>query len=77
MKESSESDSSDLKKSSEPLITNESHNPLLEASLEKVLDAEEQPNYLTPGSKLYDRKGPPFIRFEKTRTVSSFKFQDF
>ncbi|CAH1643344.1 unnamed protein product [Spodoptera littoralis] len=54
--ESSESDSIDsLKKSSEPLITNESHNPLLEASLEKVLDAEEQPNYLTPGNKLFDQ----------------------
>ncbi|XP_047030363.1 extracellular sulfatase SULF-1 homolog [Helicoverpa zea] len=53
--ESTESDSSDsLKKSSDTLITNESHNPLLEASIEKVLDAEEQPNYLTPGSKLFE-----------------------
>lgn len=49
------------KKSSEPLITNESHNPILEASLEKALEAEDsinnQPNYLTPaGSKFFDRK---------------------
>lgn len=49
-------------KSSEPLVSNESHNPILEASLEKALDAEEasinsQPNYLTPtGSKLFDRE---------------------
>ncbi|KAJ0181298.1 hypothetical protein K1T71_003383 [Dendrolimus kikuchii] len=52
--ESSETDLSETrKKSAEPLISNESHNPLLEASLEKALDAEEasinnQPNYLMP-----------------------------
>ncbi|CAH0600424.1 unnamed protein product [Chrysodeixis includens] len=51
--ESSESDTSE-RKLSEPLITNESHNPLLEASLEKVLDAQEQPNYLTPENKLFE-----------------------
>ncbi|XP_026726233.1 extracellular sulfatase SULF-1 homolog [Trichoplusia ni] len=51
--ESSESDTSE-RKLSEPLITNESHNPLLEASLEKALDAQEQPNYLTPENKLFE-----------------------
>ncbi|KAI5642241.1 sulfatase domain-containing protein [Phthorimaea operculella] len=53
---SGQSDTSEATKSSEPLITNESHNPLLEASLEKVLDAEgisvnSQPNYLNPSEK--------------------------
>lgn len=45
------------KKSAEPLISNESHNPLLEASLEKALEAEEasintQTNFLMPSGKL-------------------------
>ncbi|XP_045542638.1 extracellular sulfatase SULF-1 homolog [Papilio machaon] len=54
-------DSSDAtKKLSEPLLTNESHNPILEANLEKALDAEEgtasnQLDFLTPGSKLYEQ----------------------
>lgn len=55
IQESSESDTSE-RKLSEPLITNESHNPLLEASLEKALDAQEQPNYLTPENKLFERE---------------------
>ncbi|KAL0850008.1 hypothetical protein ABMA28_011918 [Loxostege sticticalis] len=38
VEESSESQSSDAKSSAEPLVTNESHNPLLEASLEKALE---------------------------------------
>ncbi|XP_072935819.1 extracellular sulfatase SULF-1 homolog isoform X2 [Epargyreus clarus] len=42
------------KKSSEPLLTNESHNPLLEEKLEKALDEEvstnNQPNSLTPSA---------------------------
>ncbi|XP_049887373.1 extracellular sulfatase SULF-1 homolog isoform X2 [Pectinophora gossypiella] len=46
-------------KSSEPLVTNESHNPVLEASLEKVLDSEDasinsQPNFLNPGGAKID-----------------------
>lgn len=41
----------------EPLLTNESHNPVLEESLEKALDAEDgvinnQANFLTPGKIL-------------------------
>lgn len=52
--ESSETDIGESnKKSAEPLMSNESNNPLLEASLEKALDAEEasinnQPNFLIP-----------------------------
>lgn len=37
--ESAEFDTLEKQKSSEPLITNESHNPILEATLEKALDA--------------------------------------
>lgn len=60
LQESSESDSSDSKKS-EPAMSNESHNPVLEASLEKALDAEEakannQPNFLSPEGKTFERK---------------------
>lgn len=41
----------------EPLLSNESHNPVLEESLEKALDAEDgvmnnQTNFLTPGEIL-------------------------
>ncbi|CAK1548407.1 unnamed protein product [Leptosia nina] len=36
-----EDDASDINKSSEPLMSNESHNPILEASLEKVLEADD------------------------------------
>ncbi|XP_045510544.1 extracellular sulfatase SULF-1 homolog [Colias croceus] len=42
-------------KSSEPLISNESHNPILEASLEKVLEADDpnsnEQNYLSESSE--------------------------
>ncbi|XP_013193151.2 extracellular sulfatase SULF-1 homolog [Amyelois transitella] len=48
--ESSDSEASDLKKPSEPFLNNESNNPILEASLEKALELEDnsnsQPNYL-------------------------------
>ncbi|XP_068628568.1 extracellular sulfatase SULF-1 homolog [Battus philenor] len=52
--------SDDTKKLSEPLLTNESHNPILEANLEKALDAEEgnvnQLDFLSPtGSKLFEQ----------------------
>lgn len=57
--ESSEKDTSEADQIGEPLVTNESHNPILEANLEKVLDAEEmnlnnQQNYI--GAKSLDRK---------------------
>lgn len=52
------SDSSD--KIGEPLLTNESHNPVLEESFEKVLEAQanqnNQPNFLTPTEAKNDRK---------------------
>ncbi|CAH2990185.1 unnamed protein product [Chilo suppressalis] len=49
--DSNESQSNEPKSSSEPLVTNESHNPLLEASLEKALEEAStngQSYYLNP-----------------------------
>ncbi|KAG6452688.1 hypothetical protein O3G_MSEX007724 [Manduca sexta] len=73
--ESAESDNVDTKKSSEPLLTNESHNPILEASLEKALDAEEiinnQPNYLTPsGAKVFDQTADASLLDGKTARLA-------
>ncbi|KAM3966764.1 LOW QUALITY PROTEIN: extracellular sulfatase Sulf1 [Aphomia sociella] len=55
--ESFESDS-ESKKSTEPLLNNESHNPLLEASLEKALDlAESSANNQTNYLKIFEEEG--------------------
>lgn len=54
IQESSESQSSDAKSSAEPLVTNESHNPLLEASLEKALEEAStngQTDFVNPAGK--------------------------
>ncbi|XP_075983810.1 extracellular sulfatase Sulf1 isoform X2 [Anticarsia gemmatalis] len=69
--ESSESEVSEpIKKSSEPLITNESHNPLLEASLEKALDAEEQPNFLLPGAKFFEQAADASMESKAARIAA-------
>lgn len=69
--ESFESDS-ESKKSSEPLLNNESHNPLLEASLEKALDLAEsstnnQPNYL----KFFDEEGETSLLDGKAARIAA------
>ncbi|CAB3231351.1 unnamed protein product [Arctia plantaginis] len=69
--ESTESDPSEsIKKSSEPLITNESHNPLLEASIEKVLNGEEQPNFLAPANQFFGQVGDYSIESKAARIAA-------
>lgn len=62
-------------KSMEPLVTNESHNPLLEASLEKVLENEEallnnQANSLTPTAKTEDNLDPTILSRKAARLAA-------
>ncbi|CAH2068844.1 unnamed protein product, partial [Iphiclides podalirius] len=71
-------DTSDAtKKLSEPLLTNESHNPILEANLEKALDAEEasatnQLDFLgSAGTKIFDQTAEASIASGKAARLAA------
>lgn len=69
--ESAEIDSNDpMRKLSEPLIMNESHNPIIEASLEKTLEVEEQPNYLVSEDKFYEHAADASLESKAARLAA-------